>query len=258
MGRAIVITSGKGGVGKSTLCANLALALIERGQKVLVVDADTGLRNLDLLMGLQDRIVYDLTDAAQGVCRLKQAIVKSREVEGLHLIAAAQNRDCASVTPGQMKALVKKLTALYDIVLVDCPAGLDRGFATAVSGAQEAIVVLLDEMACVRGAERLLGILKKEADIPCQLVVNRMRFQKGEHSTDRANELAKGLEIPLLGVIAEDEEVLSCAREGKLAAEEEDAPFAGAVRRIAGRLLGEKSEILPVARKRLWARIMGR
>ena len=209
-------------------------------------------------MGLQDRIVYDLTDAAQGMCRIKQAIVKSREVEGLHLIAAAQNRDCASVTPGQMKALVKKLTDLYDVVLVDCPAGLDRGFSTAISGAQEAIAVMLDEAACVRGAERLLGILKKEAHIPCQLVLNRVRYKKGENSTERATELAEGLEIPLLGVLEEDEYVLACAREGKLAAAQKDARFAEGVRRIAGRLTGEKSEIPPVRRRTVWARIMGR
>lgn len=257
MGRSIVITSGKGGVGKSTLCANLALALVRRGRKVLLVDGDTGLRSLDLLLGLQDHIVYDLTDAAQGVCRLKQAIVKSRAQEGLHLMAAAQNRDCASVTPAQMKALVRKLCQTYDEVLIDSPAGLDRGFHTAVAGAQSALLVAQDEPVCRRDAERLIDLLHRAEVDSCRLLVNRVRWQRGENSTTRARELAEGLHLPLLGVVPEDEEAARCVREGRLLCERADGAAAQAIDRIAGRLLGEESEIPPVRRRSLWQRLRG-
>ena len=257
MGRSIVITSGKGGVGKSTLCANLALALVRRGRKVLLLDADTGLRSLDLLVGLQDHTVYDLSDAAQGLCRLKQAIVKSREHEGLSLMAAAQNRDCTCVTPQQMKALVKKLTGSFDEVLVDCPAGLDRGFRTAISGAQTALIVTQDEPVCRRDAERAHMLLKREGVDECRLLVNRMRWQKGSSSTGRARELAEALEVPLLGVVPEDEAVAACAQEGKFLLERADSRAAQAIERIAGRLLGEESDIPDVTRRSLWERLRG-
>ena len=257
MGRSIVVTSGKGGVGKSTLCANLALALVKRGRRVLLLDADTGLRSLDLLLGLQDHIVYDLSDAAQGLCRLKQAIVSSREHEGLSLMAAAQNRDCACVTPQQMKALVKKLRERFDEVLIDCPAGLDRGFRTAVSGAQTALIVTQDEPVCQRDAERALMLLRQEGIDDCRLVLNRMRWQKGKSSTERAREMAGALELPLLGVVPEDETAAACAREGGFLLERTDSRAAQAVERIAGRLLGEESDIPSVTRRSLWERLRG-
>lgn len=257
MGRSMVLTSGKGGVGKSTLCANLALALAKRGRRVLLLDADTGLRSQDLLLGLQDHIVYDLTDAAQGVCRLKQAIVKSREQEGLHLMAAAQNRDCASVTPQQMKALVKKLCTQYDEVLIDCPAGLDRGFHTAIAGAGSALLVAQEDPVCRRDAERLISLLHQAGVDSCRLLVNRMTWQRGQSTTARAQELAEALHLPLLGVVPEDAAAGQCAREGRLLCAQGDAPAAQAIDRIAGRLLGEESEIPPVRRRSLWARLRG-
>lgn len=255
MGRSMVLTSGKGGVGKSTLCAGLALALARRGKKVLLLDADTGLRSQDLLLGLQDHIVYDLTDAAQGVCRLKQAIVRSREQEGLHLMAAAQNRDCASVTPQQMKALTQKLCAQYDEVLIDCPAGLDRGFRTAIAGAGSALLVTQDDPVCQRDAERLISVLHQAGVDSCRLLVNRMSWRRGQSTTERAQELAEALQLPLLGVVPEDEALNRCAREGKLT--DAQTPAAQAIGRIAGRLLGEESEIPPVRRKGLWERLKG-
>lgn len=257
MGRSIVITSGKGGVGKSTLCVSLALALARRGRKVLLMDADTGLRSLDLLSGLQDHIVYDLSDAAQGMCRLKQAIVKSREYEGLSLIAAAQNRDCACVTPQQMSALLTKLRAQFDDVLVDCPAGLDRGFRTAVSGAQTALIVAQDEPVCLRDAERALMLLRREGVDDCRLLLNRMRWRRGVDSTARAREAAEGLKLPLLGVIPEDEAASQCALAGKILLERADSRAAQAIERVAGRLLGEEIDIPPVGRRSLWERLRG-
>ena len=177
--------------------------------------------------------------------------------EGLSLMAAAQNRDCTCVTPQQMKALVKKLTGSFDEVLVDCPAGLDRGFRTAISGAQTALIVTQDEPVCRRDAERAHMLLKREGVDECRLLVNRMRWQKGSSSTGRARELAEALEVPLLGVVPEDEAVTACAQEGKFLLERADSRAAQAIERIAGRLLGEESDIPDVTRRSLWERLRG-
>ena len=151
MSEAIVITSGKGGVGKTTACANLGVALASMGHKVVLVDADIGLRNLDVVMGLENRIVYDLVDVVEGFCRLRQALIKDKRLDGLFLLPAAQTKDKTSVTPDQMKQLVDQLKEDHDYILVDCPAGIEQGFKNAIAGADRALIVTTPEVSCSKG-----------------------------------------------------------------------------------------------------------
>ena len=243
MGEALVITSGKGGVGKSTLAVNLAVALAGMGRKTLLIDADTGLRSLDVLLGMENNIVYDLTDAAEGVCRLKQAVVKVQKVENLSLIAAAQLRDSSSVPPARMKEIVNRLRDMFDKVIIDCPAGIGTGFRAAASAADRAVIVALDDAITVRDAERVKGLLER-FDLPTpQLVVNRVVWEKlKKDGKDAGHRLADRLEMPLLGVIAEDRAFAASAQKGKPVALTPGEP-GDAFRRMARRLCGEEVAI---------------
>ena len=258
MSEALVITSGKGGVGKSTLAANISLALADGGQKVVLIDADTGLRNLDVLLGMENRVVYDLTDVAEGVCRLKQALVKDRNYENLSLIAAAQMRDSGSVTPAQMEKIVGKLREQFDWIIVDCPAGVDRGFRTAIAGADRAIVVALDEAVSIRDAERV-GALIQKAGLPKPgLVCNRMHAEKLPKGEEPAwKKMAERLDMQLMGVVPEDDQIRRAAQSGVPAVRGE-SPSAAAFKRIARRLRGETVAIEPIRRKGFLARIFGK
>jgi len=159
-GRVIVITSGKGGVGKTTTSANIGTALAKEGYKVVLIDTDLGLRNLDLLLGLENRIVYTIVDVIEERCKLKQALVKDKKNPNLQLLAAAQTRDKSAVSAEQLKEICEKLKETNDFVLVDCPAGIEQGFQNAVAGASEAIVVTTPEMSAVRDADRIIGLLE--------------------------------------------------------------------------------------------------
>lgn len=249
MSEALVITSGKGGVGKSTIAANLAMALSESGQKVVIIDADTGLRNLDVLLGMENRVVYDLTDVAEGVCRLKQALVKDRSNENLCLLAAAQMRDSASVSPAQMEKIVLKLKDMFDWVIVDCPAGVDRGFRTAIAGADRAIVVALNDVISVRDAERVKMLLDKAGMPKPMLICNRMREEvvaRGEQPSFKR--IAAQLELELLGITPEDDAIRVAAQEG-VPVVKGKSPSAQAIKRIARRLCGETVEIEAIKAK---------
>ncbi len=258
MGEALVITSGKGGVGKSTLAVNLALALADGGKKVALVDADTGLRNLDVLLGMENRVVYDLTDVAEGVCRLKQALVKSPLNEKLFLMVSAQMRDSSSVSSAQMEKIVNKLKGMYDWVIVDSPAGVDRGFRTAISGAERAVVVALEDAVSLRDAERVCSLIEKSGLPRPMLVCNRMRpekLKKGE--TPAWTRMAGRLEMTVLGVVPEDAAVWQAAQDGIPAVRA--ASSAGeAFGRIARRLEGEALAIEPIREKGLLSRLFGR
>ena len=177
MGEVIVITSGKGGVGKTTSTANLGTALSLEGKKVVVMDADIGLRNLDVVMGLENRIVYDVVDVAEGKCRLKQALIKDKRFENLYLLPAAQTRDKDAVNPEQMKEICDNLKAEFDYVLVDCPAGIEQGFKNAIAGADKAVVVTTPEVSAVRDADRIIGLLEANEVKDLKLIVNRIRIE---------------------------------------------------------------------------------
>jgi len=255
MGEALVITSGKGGVGKSTLAANLAMALADGGQKVVLIDSDTGLRNLDVLLGMENRVVYDLTDVAEGVCRLKQALVKDERNENLCLIAAAQMRDSASVSPAQMEKIVLKLKGMFDWVIVDCPAGVDRGFRTAVAGVDRAIIVALNDVVSIRDAERVRTLLEKIGLPRPMLVCNRMREEKIKKGEQPAwTKMAERLDMPLLGVAPEDDAIRQAAQKG-VPVVKGNSPSGEAFKRIARRLCGESVEIQKLKKRGIMDRI---
>jgi len=240
MGEVIVITSGKGGVGKTTTTANIGTALALEGKRVVLVDADIGLRNLDVVMGLENRIVYDLVDVVEGVCRMKQALIKDKRFEGLFLLPAAQTRDKNAVTPQQMQKLCDDLKEQFDFVLIDCPAGIEQGFKNAIAGANRAIVVTVPEVSAVRDADRIIGLLSSNELINPQLIVNRLRLDMVKRG-DMMNidDTIDILGIDLLGVVPDDERIIVSSNRGEPAVMEAASMAGRAYRNIAKRLLGE-------------------
>ena len=175
MGKSIVVTSGKGGVGKTTAAANIGTGLAQIGRRVCLVDADIGLRNLDVVMGLENRIVYDLIDVVEGNCRIRSALIKDKRLENLFLLPAAQTREKDAVSPEQMQVLIEDLKKEFDYVLVDCPAGIEQGFKNAIAGADVAIIVTTPEVSAVRDADRIVGLLEASELYDPQLIINRIR-----------------------------------------------------------------------------------
>ncbi|WP_144461371.1 septum site-determining protein MinD [Siminovitchia fortis] len=242
MGEAIVITSGKGGVGKTTTSANLGTALALQGKKVCLIDTDIGLRNLDVVLGLENRIIYDLVDVVEERCKPHQAIVKDKRFEDkLFLLPAAQTSDKTAVSPEQMKNLVSDLKQDYDYVLIDCPAGIEQGFKNAVAGADKAIVVTTPEISAVRDADRIIGLLEKEEHIePPKLIINRIRSRMmKEGEVLDVDEITQHLSIDLLGIVQDDEEVIKSSNQGEPIALNPNSKASIAYRNIGRRILGE-------------------
>ena len=224
MSECIVVTSGKGGVGKTTTTANLGVALAAAGNKVCVVDADIGLRNLDVILGLENRIVYDLVHVVEGECRLKQALIKHKQCDGLYLLPAAQTRDKNAVSPEQMKDLTEQLKKDFDYVLIDCPAGIEQGFKNSVAGADKAVIVTTPEVSAIRDADRIIGLVEA-AELPePRLVINRFR-QKMVDRGDMMNkdDIMEILAIPLIGIIPDHEDVITTSNRGVPAAFDENS-----------------------------------
>jgi septum site-determining protein MinD len=242
MSRIIVVTSGKGGVGKTTTTANLGMALAQRGHKVAVVDADFGLRNLDLLLGLENRIVYTAVEVLAGECRLDQALVRDKRQPNLALLPAAQNRTKDAVTPDQMKKLVAALTKAFHYILIDCPAGIEMGFQNAISSAREAIIVTTPEVAAVRDADRVVGLLEANDVKRMYLIINRLRPAMVEQDMMMSvKDVQDILAIPLLGVVPDDERVIVSTNRGEpLVLGENPSMAATAFSNIVRRLEGEK------------------
>ena len=213
MSECIVVTSGKGGVGKTTCSANLGVALAMQGATVAVVDADIGLRNLDVILGLENRIVYDLVHVIEGECRLKQALIRDKRVEGLYLLPAAQTRDKNAVTPQQMRDLVTKLKDEFDYVLVDCPAGIEQGFKNAVAGADRAVIVTTPEVSAIRDADRIIGMV--EAAIARATPDHQPLPQQDGERGDMMNkeDILEILAIPL-GIVPDHEDIIISANRG--------------------------------------------
>lgn len=238
LGRAIVITSGKGGVGKTTTTANLGTALAKRGAKVALVDADVGLRNLDIVMGLESRVKHHVLDVLEEKASLDEALVRDKHSSTLYLLAAAQTREKDDVDTEKMRALVQSLRERYEYVLIDCPAGIEMGFKNAVVGAQEAIVVCTPEVSAVRDVDRVVGLLGNS--FSPQLIINRVRPQlvkKGKMlSVEDVNSI---LRLPLLGVIADEPDVIVSANKGEPLALRTDSATAAAYHAIAARIAGE-------------------
>lgn len=248
VGDAIVITSGKGGVGKTTTSANIGTALALEGKKVCLIDADIGLRNLDVVMGLENRIIFDLVDVVEGNCDLHQALIKDKRFDGnLYLLPAAQTKDKTDILPEQMKQLVDELKQEYDFVLIDCPAGIERGFRNAVAGADKAIVVTTPEVSSVRDADRIIGLLEQENVERPRLVINRIRTHlvKNGEMLD-VDEITKILAIDLIGIVLDDDQVIKHSNKGEPIALHSTSKASIAYRNIARRILGETIPLMSI------------
>ena len=216
MGEVIVITSGKGGVGKTTTTANIGAGLSKFDKKVVVIDTDLGLRNLDVVMGLENLIVYNLVDVIEGTCRLKQALIRDKRYENLYLLPSAQTKDKTAISPGQMKKLTSQLKDEFDYILLDCPAGIEQGFQNAIAVADRAIVVTTPEVSAIRDADRIIGLLESNQLKKIDLIINRIRMEmvkRGDMmSVDDVTEI---LSVPLIGALPDDEQVVIGTNQGE-------------------------------------------
>jgi septum site-determining protein MinD len=250
--KVITITSGKGGVGKTTITANLASALAMLGKKVVAIDADIGLRNLDVVMGLENRIVYDLVDVVEGRCRLRQAMIKDKRQPELYLIPAAQTRDKMSVSPSDMILVCDQLRQELDYIIVDSPAGIERGFRNAIAPADQVLVVTNPEVSAVRDADRIIGLIEAEEKGPGQLIVNRIKpdmVAKGEMLS--IEDILDILAVQLIGVIPEDESILIASNQGTPVAMNSlnGSSASQAFRNVAQRLEGDDVPFLDLTVK---------
>lgn len=239
--RVIVVTSGKGGVGKTTTTANIGAGLADKGHKVLLIDTDIGLRNLDVVMGLENRIVYDLVDVIEERCRISQAFIKDKRCPNLVLLPAAQirDRDKNDVSPEQMKTLIDSLRASFDYVLVDCPAGIEQGFKNAIAAADEAIVVTTPEVSATRDADRIIGLLEAAGIKEPRLIINRIRIDMvKDKNMLSVEDILDILAIKLLGVIPDDESVVISTNKGEPLVYRGESLAAKAFKNIANRIEG--------------------
>lgn len=241
MGEVIVITSGKGGVGKTTTTANIGTGLAMMGKKVVVIDADIGLRNLDVVLGLENRIVFDIVDVVTGICRPKQALVRDKRFEGLFFLPAAQTKDKNAVNEQQMKDLCEGFRDEFDYIIVDCPAGIEQGFRNAIAGADKAIVVTTPEMSAVRDADRIIGLLEAAELNNPRLIVNRLRIDMVRNGDmmdiDDINEI---LAIDLIGVVPDDEDIVISTNRGEPAVTMVSSKSGIAFKNIANRIAGNE------------------
>lgn len=216
MSEVIVITSGKGGVGKTTTTANVGTGLAQLNKKVVMIDTDIGLRNLDVVMGLENRIVYTLVDVVEGNCKLKQALIKDKKYPELYLLPSAQTRDKSAVTPEQMKALTDELRQDFDYILLDCPAGIEQGFKNAIAGADRALVVTTPEVSAIRDADRIIGLLEANELHKTELIVNRLRMDMVRRG-DMMNveDVCDILAIKLVGAVPDDEHIVVATNQGE-------------------------------------------
>jgi len=248
----IVITSGKGGVGKTTTTANVGTGLAMLNKKVVLIDTDIGLRNLDVVMGLENRIVYNLVDVVRGSCRIKQALIKDKRHPTLYLIPSAQTCDKSSVTPEQMKKLTDELREDFDYILLDCPAGIEQGFQNAIAGADRAIVVTTPEVSAIRDADRIIGLLKSADMKQIELLINRVRMDMVKRGDMMSlKDVCEILPIPLLGAVPDDENIVISTNQGE--------PLLGlgslsgqAYKNICHRITGENLPIMDLTQKKVW------
>ena len=245
MGEVIVITSGKGGVGKTTTVANIGTGLAMLDRKTAVVDTDIGLRNLDVVLGLENRIVYNLVDVIEGSCRMKQALIRDKRYPNLFLLPSAQTRDKTAVTPEQMKKLTDELREEFDYIILDCPAGIEQGFKNAIAGADRAIVVTTPEVSAIRDADRIIGLLEANEMKQIQLIVNRLRMDmvsRGDMmSIDDVKEI---LAIDLIGAVPDDEQIVISTNQGEPLVGRTDTMAGTAFANICRRITGEEVPLM--------------
>jgi septum site-determining protein MinD len=259
MATVVTMTSGKGGVGKTTTTANLAIALALKDQKVVCIDGDIGLRNLDVVLGLENRIVYDLVDVIEGRCRLRQAMIRDKRLPELYLIPAAQTRDKSAVSPSDMVRLCDELRPDYDWVLIDSPPGIERGFRNAIAPSDIVLVVTNPEVSAVRDADRIIGLVEAEEKGPPRLVINRLNpsmARRGEMLN--TNEVLERLAIELIGIVPDDDSVVISINRGLPVALDGKSRAGLAFQRIACRLMGEKVPFLDLEEKKDFFGRLGR
>jgi septum site-determining protein MinD len=245
LGKVIVITSGKGGVGKTTTTANIGVGIALRGFKVALIDTDIGLRNLDVVLGLENRIVFDLVDVACGNCKPKQALIKDKRYSGLYLLPAAQTRDKDAVSQEDMRRITAELRKEYDYVLIDCPAGIEQGFKNAIAAADMALVVTTPEVSAVRDADRIIGLLEANEIRDVSLIVNRIRIdmvKKGNMMS--IEDILEILAIKLIGIIPDDENIIISTNKGEPVIADAKSKSGQAYRNIVKRILGEETSFL--------------
>lgn len=245
MGEVIVVTSGKGGVGKTTTSANIGTGLAALGYKVAMLDTDIGLRNLDVVMGLENRIVYDIVDVVRENCRLKQAMIKDKRFENLYLLPAAQTKDKTAVNEDQMRDLCAKLKDEFDYIIIDCPAGIEHGFKSAIAGAEQAIVVTTPEVSAVRDADRIIGLLEAAGLKSPKLVVNRIRTKMVKTGDMMSVEdMLDILAIDLLGIVPDDDSIVISTNKGEPAVLDDKSRAGQAYRNIAARITGKEVPLM--------------
>ncbi len=245
--RVIVVTSGKGGVGKTTTTANISVALAKLGNRVVMIDGDTGLRNLDSVLGLENRVVYNLVDVLEGACDLSKALIRDKRADGLYLLATAQTRTKDSVSPEQMQSICDELSPDYDFIVIDSPAGIEAGFRNAAAAATEALVVTTPDVSAVRDADRIIGMLESMGKSDIHLILNRLR-PRMVRSGDMlgVQDVVDLLSVKLIGIVPEDEEVLVSSNKGEPLAWNPSSPAASAFVNISRRLMGEEVPFIDV------------
>lgn len=245
IGKAIVITSGKGGVGKTTTSANIGAGLAIAGYSVVLVDADIGLRNLDVVIGLENRIVYDIMDVAEKRCKVRQALIKDKRWDGLNLLPAAQTRDKSALSPDQMKDIITMLKRQFDFVIIDSPAGIEQGFQYSIAGADEAIIVTTPEVSAVRDADRVIGLLEANGVSDPQLIINRIRpdmVKRGDMMT--TEDIVDILAIELLGIVPDDETVVISTNKGEPVVGDQKTKPGKAYNNVVQRILDKNVPII--------------
>lgn len=259
MGEVIVVTSGKGGVGKTTTTGNIGIGLTLQGKKVALIDGDIGLRNLDIILGLENRIVYDLVDVVEKKCKLQQALIRDKRFEGLYLLPAAQTRDKNAVSPENMKEVCEELKKDFDFVIIDCPAGIEQGFKNAIVAIDRAIIVTNPEVSAVRDADRVVALLESELVKDIKLVINRIKpemVEKGDMMS--VEDVKEILAIDIIGIVPEDQQIIVASNKGEPSALEGISAAGKAYRNIAKRILGEEVAFDEIEKpKTMWQKIMG-
>lgn len=258
MSEVIVVTSGKGGVGKTTTSANVGTGLAKLNKKVVLIDTDIGLRNLDVVMGLENRIVYNLVDVVEGSCRIKQALIKDKRYPTLYLLPSAQTRDKTSVTPEQMQKLIEELKEEFDYIILDCPAGIEQGFKNAIAGADRALVVTTPEVSAIRDADRIIGLLEANDVKKTDLIVNRIRMdmvKKGDMMS--IDDVVDILSINLIGAVPDDEHIVISTNQGEPLVGS-DTLAGKAYMNICHRIMGEEIPLLDLSSKSsVWSKLSG-
>ncbi|MBQ7775334.1 MAG: septum site-determining protein MinD [Lachnospiraceae bacterium] len=258
MSEVIVVTSGKGGVGKTTTSANVGTGLAKAGKKVCLIDTDIGLRNLDVVMGLENRIVYNLVDVVEGNCRVKQALIRDKRHPGLSLMPSAQTRDKSAVTPGQMIKVIESLKEHFDYIILDCPAGIEQGFQNAIAGADRALVVTTPEVSAIRDADRIVGLLEANGFKQIDLIINRLRVdmvKRGDMMS--SGDVVDILAIPLIGIVPDDENVVISTNQGEPLVGT-DTPAGRGFANICERVMGKEVPFCHMEKSiSFWTRVTG-